>query len=70
MSQELGTWLRRQRQGRGWTIREMARRLCQAAKDSRDKTVPGVDAMIRNIRRWENGATGLTERHKLYYCKA
>jgi transcriptional regulator with XRE-family HTH domain len=70
MSQELGTWLRQQRQARGWPIPDMARRLREAAKDSGDRTVPGNDAMCRNIRRWERGIGGISERHALHYCKA
>jgi transcriptional regulator with XRE-family HTH domain len=70
MSTELGAWLRQQRQARGWAIPDMARRLREAAKDSGDKAVPGNEAMCRNIRRWERGAGGVSERHKLHYCNA
>jgi transcriptional regulator with XRE-family HTH domain len=70
MSCELGTWLRQQRQARGWPIPDMARRLRDAAKDIGDRTVPGNDAMCRNIRRWERGIGGISERHALHYCKA
>jgi hypothetical protein len=51
----------------------MARRLREAAKHSGDTTVPGNDAMCRNIRRWEStksGNSGVSERYKLHYCKA
>jgi hypothetical protein len=73
MSQELSAWLRQQRQAHGWPVPEMARRLREAAKHSGDKTVPGNDAMCRNIRRWESaksGNNGVSERYKLHYCKA
>ncbi len=70
MSSELAGWLRRQRQNRGWPIAEMARQLRRAALDSGDHTVPDSNAMCRNIRRWENGNGGVSERHKLHYCRA
>src|SRR6266702_2221537 len=70
MSSDLAGWLRRQRQNRGWPIAEMARQLRRAAADSGDHTMPGGNAMCRNIRRWENGNGGISERHKLHYCRA
>ena len=70
MLTELGTWLRQQREARGWARREMARRLIQAAQAAGDKSVPGIDGMCHNIRRWERGHSDLTERYKLYYCTA
>jgi transcriptional regulator with XRE-family HTH domain len=66
---ELGRWLRAQRQARGWPVAEMARQLRQAAK-ARDGTLPGNDALMRNIRRWERGTSGVSERYKLHYCRA
>src|SRR6266702_1156868 len=70
MSSELAGSLRRQRQARGWPIAEMARQLRRAAADGGDRTMPGGTAMCRNIRRWENGNGGISERHKLHYCRA
>jgi hypothetical protein len=70
MPGELNAWLRQQRQDRGWPVPEMARRLRDAARDSGDKGVPDNDAMCRNIRRWETGPGGLSERYKLHYCNA
>ena len=70
MLTELGMWLRQQREARGWARREMARRLIQAAQAAGDKSVPGIDGMCHNIRRWERGHSDLTERYKLYYCTA
>jgi len=67
---ELGVWLRQQREARGWARREMARRLIQAAQAASDKSVPGIDGMCHNIRRWERGHSDLTERYTLYYCTA
>jgi len=70
MSHELAAWLRRHRRDRGWPIAEMARQLRQAAQASGDNTVPSRDALCRNIRRWEAGKGGVSERYKLYYCTA
>lgn len=70
MSQELSAWLRQQRQARSWPVPEMARRLRAAAKDTGDTAVPANDAMCRNIRRWESGHGGVSERYKLHYSKA
>ncbi|HZR55160.1 MAG TPA: hypothetical protein VFB06_37440 [Streptosporangiaceae bacterium] len=65
-----GTWLRRQREDRGWAVREMARRLIDAGHAAGDKAMPAVDSMAAYIRRWEQGKYGLTERYRLYYCAA
>ena len=65
----LGQWLRRQREERGIARREMARRLIQAGQAAGDTSVPGIESMYQNIRRWETRGTGLTERYKLYYCE-
>jgi len=67
---ELAAWLRQERRARGWSAMEMGRRLCEAAKASGDKTIPGNEAMRRNIRRWESGRGGVSERYILHYCKA
>lgn len=70
MAETLGAWLRKQREARSWTRREMARQLIRAGRDTGDTTVPGMDSMCHNIHRWERGRGGLTERYKLHYCKA
>jgi len=70
MSSELGAWLRRQREDRGWTRSEMARQLIKAAKARGDTSVPGADNISHNIYRWERGAVSPAERYKLYYCGA
>jgi hypothetical protein len=67
MPQELGVWLRQQRQTRGWPIPEMARQLRRAATASGD-ALPGNNGLHRNIRRWESGTGSLSERYKLHYC--
>ena len=70
MADTLATWLRQQREARGWTRREMARQLIEAGHDAGDTTVPGMDSMCHNIHRWERGRGGLTERYKIHYCRA
>jgi hypothetical protein len=70
MSPKLGAWIRAQRRARGWAVNEMARLLIEAARNSGDNTVPGREAMCRNIRRWEGGKGGVSERYMLHYCKA
>jgi hypothetical protein len=69
MDAELAAWLRRERQERGWPKAEMARRLVQAGRDARDKSVPSTEGMLHNIHRWEREG-GVSERHKLHYCRA
>ena len=70
MLTDLGTWLRRQREARGWARREMAWRLIQAGHDAGDTSMPGIDTMYQNIRRWERGEITPTERYRLCYCTA
>jgi hypothetical protein len=70
MSQQLSAWLRQQRQAHGWPVPEMARHLRRAAKDRGDTAVPSNEAMCRNIRRWESGHGGVSERYQLHYCQA
>jgi hypothetical protein len=65
----LSVWLRQQREDRGWSRREQARRLIQAGRDAGDAAMPSVDDMTHNTRRWERGDNEPTERYKLYYCK-
>src|SRR5260370_40650616 len=65
----LSAWLRQQRETRGWSRREQARRLIQAGRDAGDTAMPSVDDMARSTRRWERGDNEPTERYKLDYCK-
>lgn len=67
MTENLGAWLRQEREARRWTRLEMARQLIQAGRSKGD-TLPGADSMCHNIHRWERGQGGLTERYKLHYC--
>ena len=66
MSSELGAWLRRQLEDRGWTRSEMARQLIRVAKATGDTSVPGADNISHNIYRWERGAVAPAERYELY----
>lgn len=70
MTDNLGAWLRQEREARGWTKREMARRLIQAGHARDDKSIPETDSMCRNIQRWERGEADLSERYALLYCQA
>ena len=70
MTDDLGTWLRQQREDRGWSRREMARQLIQAGRAAGDNSLPGIDSMCHNIRQWERGQRALTERYRLHHCKA
>jgi tetratricopeptide (TPR) repeat protein len=68
MDSELGAWLRREREERGWARREMARRLVHAGKEAGDTAMPSVEGMYHNVHRWEQEG-GVSERHKLHYCR-
>lgn len=69
MSQAHGRWLREQRQARGWTARETAKRLRAAAKSAGDK-LPENHCLLVMIRRWEDDRSGISERYRLHYCRA
>ena len=47
----------------------MARRLIQAGREAGDTAVPELSGMLHNIHRWEREG-GISERHKLHYCRA
>lgn len=64
-----GQWLRDQRHSRGWSVMEMRRRLREAAKDTGD-TLPGNECLGVMIRRWEKGTGGVSERYRMYFCRA
>jgi hypothetical protein len=63
-----GQWLREQRQARGWNIPEMCRQLRRAADSAGDR-LPGNDALITMVRRWEKDNGGVSERYRLYFCR-
>ncbi len=65
----VSVWLRQQREARGWSRREQARRLIQAGRDAGDTAMPSVDGVYHNIHRWERGENEPTERYKLYFSK-
>jgi tetratricopeptide (TPR) repeat protein len=69
MDSEMAAWLRQQREDRGWSKAEMARRLVQAGRAAGDTAVPEQSGMLHNIHRWEREG-GISERHKLHYCRA
>jgi transcriptional regulator with XRE-family HTH domain len=69
MTEELGAWLRAQRQARGWNASEMARQLRRAAKSNGD-TLPGNQTLFTYLRRWEHGLVCPSERYTLHYCTA
>ena len=70
MADDLGAWLRGHRQAHGWTNRDMASRIIEAGQAVGDKSMPSLDTMCRNVRRWERGHGSITERYKLHYCRA
>jgi transcriptional regulator with XRE-family HTH domain len=69
MTEELGPWLRTQRQARGWNASELSRQLRRAARTCGD-TLPGNQTLFTYVRRWEHGLIRPSERYTLYYCKA
>jgi transcriptional regulator with XRE-family HTH domain len=70
MTTDLGTWLRTQREERGWSRNEMGRRLIAAARETGDGTMPDADTIRGYIYRWEHGKASLSERYVLHYCRA
>ncbi len=69
MPTDVSTWLREQREARGWTRSEMARQLIAAGRARGDRQLPGLDGMCHNIYRWERGGP-MSERYRLHYCRA
>jgi transcriptional regulator with XRE-family HTH domain len=71
MTTDLGPWLRAQREDRGWSRNEMARRLTAAARETGDTALPDAETIRGYIYRWEHGKTqALSERYVLHYCRA
>ena len=64
-----GGWLRAQRRAHGWDVPEMARQLVRSAPDTRG-SLPDHDCLVRYIRRWERGSTGVSERYQILYVRA
>jgi transcriptional regulator with XRE-family HTH domain len=71
MTTDLGTWLRAQREERGWSRSEMARRMIAAARETGDAAMPDAATIRGYIYRWEHGKIRtLSERYVLHYCRA
>jgi transcriptional regulator with XRE-family HTH domain len=70
MTTDPGPWLRAQREERGWSRNEMARRLIAAARETGDGAMPDADTVRGYIYRWEHGKASLSERYVLHYCRA
>jgi transcriptional regulator with XRE-family HTH domain len=62
----LGARLRAEREARGWTFRKVAEKLSDASSGICD--VPDVESIIPQIRRWERGASGISEHYRTLYC--
>ena len=69
MSIELGTWLRVQREARGWSRADMARRLIAARKAGDDAT-SSPENLRHSIYRWERGLAGISRPHQRLICRA
>jgi transcriptional regulator with XRE-family HTH domain len=69
MNTEFGTWLRAQREERGWSRSDMARRLIAAAREAGDDAMPAADNLRKSIHRWEAGQVELSDRYRLLYCR-
>jgi transcriptional regulator with XRE-family HTH domain len=69
MSSELGSWLRGQREARGWSRADMARRLITAARQAESDTVPDPENLRHSIYRWECGLAGVSGPHRLVICR-
>ncbi|MGH3342460.1 MAG: hypothetical protein ACRDPK_06160 [Carbonactinosporaceae bacterium] len=62
--------IRAERKARGWPAMQMARRLRDAADERTRAELPALDILVAYVRRWERGATGVTERYRLLYAAA
>lgn len=62
----LGVRLRAEREARRWTFRKLAEKLSDASSGICD--VPDVESIISQIRRWERGASGISEHYRTLYC--
>ncbi|MGH3328800.1 MAG: helix-turn-helix domain-containing protein [Streptomycetales bacterium] len=62
--------IRAERKARSWPAVEMTRRLRDAADDRTRAELPTLTSLVSYVRRWERGATGISERHRLLYAAA
>ena len=69
MTTDLGTWLRAQREERGWSRSDMARRLIATARETGDDGLPSAENLRKSIYRWETGQTDVSEKYRLLYCR-
>jgi transcriptional regulator with XRE-family HTH domain len=69
MSTDLGTWLRTQREERGWSRSDIARRIIARAKETGDGGLPSADTLRKSIYRWETGQVEMSEKYRLLYCR-
>jgi len=60
VSDELATWLRGQREARGWSRADMARRLIAAAREAGDDAASSPENLCNSIYRWERGLSGIS----------
>jgi transcriptional regulator with XRE-family HTH domain len=70
MSSELSVWVRGQRQARGWSRAEMARRLIAASREAGDDQASSPENLCHSIYRWERGFSGISGSHRLLICRA
>lgn len=61
MSAGFGAWLRRQRERRGWSRRELAGRIADAAGSAVTAPVPALESYIS---RWEAGTVAISARYR------
>ncbi|MCO6010214.1 helix-turn-helix transcriptional regulator [Actinoallomurus purpureus] len=61
--------IRTARKARGWDKPEMARRLAQAAGESRSG-LPDHETLLGYVKRWERAAVGISERYRMLYARA
>lgn len=61
MSAESGAWLRRQREGRGWSRQDLAIRIAGAAGSAVTAPVPALESYIS---RWEAGNVQISARYR------
>ena len=69
MTTDLGTWLRAQREERGWSRSDMARRLIASARETGDDGLPSAENLRKSIYRWETGQTDVSEKYRLLYSR-
>jgi transcriptional regulator with XRE-family HTH domain len=68
MTTDLGSWLRTQREERGWSRSDMARRLIVTGRET-DDGLPSVENLRKSIYRWESGQVDVSEKYRLLYSR-